>query len=372
MVPVLSISPFRVGVVRWRDEDGRKATVVVKGTFTFDEERRASIAMRQAELRDDVAHPEGGDGELIFASDFAPYKRQPEFFANGYAYATTPASEVEVVFEVGSRRRAVTATLGVDELTVPLVRRRLRDGATSSSVGPRSDYSTPSEVDAAELKRPSRFNAAPAEQQLDTLKEDAPIRIWGMRRDGGVWSSRLPGLRPTIFLARSEPDAVPTLVALTCDTLIIDAASHSCSLVWRGQVSASALDGATLVSAVSLAQGAIAWEDIEWQLRHAAREVASERTLALRGAEEPQEEGRRSERTQGGPGSDAASSFDTTATMSPPSISAPVLPFREPLLGDRDRMAAEQLAPRTPLAPQETVELPAPFVNATVPATRPV
>lgn len=369
MIPVLSISPFRVGVVRWRDEDGPKATVVVKGTFTF-EAGRASIALGQAELRDDVAHPEGAEGELAAASDFVPYKGRPEFFVHGYACTTTAASEVDVVVEVGSHRRAVTATLGVGEMAVPLIRRRLRDEAASTSVGPRADYATPSEVDAAELRRPSRFNAAPAEQQLDTLREDTPVRIWGMRRDGGVSSSRLPGLRPTLFLARPETEAVPTEIALTCDTLVIENAGHSCSLVWRGQVSASDLDGATLVSAVSLAQGAVAWDDIEWQLRHAARAVASERTLTLRAAEEPQREGR-SERTQGALGSDGTSSFDTTATMSPPSISAPVLPFREPRRGDRDSLEAERLAPRTPLARQETVELPAPPATATVPAMRP-
>ncbi len=370
MIPVLSISPFRVGVVRWRDEVGPKATVVVKGTFTFDEGRRASIAMRQAELRDDVVHPEGAEGELAAASDFVPYKDRPEFFIHGYACTTTAASEVDVVVEVGSQRRAVTATLGVGEMAVPLVRRRLRDGAASTSVGPRADYATPSELDAAELRRPSRFNAAPAEQQLDTLREDTAVRTWGMRRDGGVSSSRLPGLRPTLFLARPETEAVPTEVALTCDTLVIDTAGHSCSLVWRGQVAASELDGATLVSAVSLAQGAVAWDDVEWQLRHAAREVASERTLTLRAAEEPQREVL-SERTQGALGSDATSSFDTTATMSAPSLSAPVLPFREPRRADRDSLEAERLAPRTPLARQETVELPAPLATATVPAVRP-
>ena len=77
------------------------------------------------------------------------------------------------------------------------------------------------------------FNAAPRDQQVDLLPAGATIILENMHRDHARFETRLPGVRPKVFL----PDPItgrPREVALRGDTLWIDTDREVATVVWRG------------------------------------------------------------------------------------------------------------------------------------------
>ncbi len=329
------------------------ATLVVKGTFLLAGELGVTLATSQEDLRDDEAQERAPRDELNYASDFVPHKRRPEFLVGGFAFSPVPGQKVDVEIEVGDRRRSVVALMGGSETATPLVSSALRGGESERvCVGPRLGYTTRTELEPSELRaeRAFQFNAAPVEQQLDSLSEDSAIRLRGTLPGGASCSSRLPGLRPTVFLVPKGSVSAARTISLTCDTLFIDASKLVCSVVWRGSVEASALEGALIVSVVSFHHAPPAWSDIEWQLRHAARELAEERTIARA---EPTELDRSLAPAVLSVPAPTTSLYETTANMTVSPLSSRALPFQA-----SDAPASSPIGPDHELPRNDTAELP--------------
>lgn len=80
---------------------------------------------------------------------------------------------------------------------------------------------------------PGFFNAAPADQQLDHLRDDERIMLENVHPELPRLSTALPGLRPR---ARALRSGATEDVPLRADTLWIDADRGVCAVLWRGQV----------------------------------------------------------------------------------------------------------------------------------------
>lgn len=77
------------------------------------------------------------------------------------------------------------------------------------------------------------FNAAPLDQQVPGyLRGDEAILLENLHPQHARVESRLPGMRPRLFVARH--DGVAEEVTLVCDTLWIDAEALVAVTVWRG------------------------------------------------------------------------------------------------------------------------------------------
>ncbi|XXT18667.1 DUF2169 domain-containing protein [Sorangium sp. So ce429] len=77
------------------------------------------------------------------------------------------------------------------------------------------------------------FNAAPADQQIEDLREGESLTLENLHASHPNLSCRLPRIRPTATL---EGRSAPAMITLRCDTLRIDTDRATCTLVWRGHV----------------------------------------------------------------------------------------------------------------------------------------
>jgi hypothetical protein len=77
------------------------------------------------------------------------------------------------------------------------------------------------------------FQATPADQQLAMLRGDETIQIAGAHPSIDVLHLALPGARACAFVVEEGADAWQPL-ALACDLLVIDLASYTAELSWRG------------------------------------------------------------------------------------------------------------------------------------------
>jgi len=127
---------------------------------------------------------------------------------------------------------------------------------------------------------PTWFNAAPADQQLDALRENEFILLENMHREHARLSTTLPGLRPR---ARLEGSGAPREIPMVCDTLWIDTDRAICTLTWRGVFSLKQPDQAGTVFVAAEERGSpIDWGDLEPRLGE---------TLDMRGEEQDSSEG---------------------------------------------------------------------------------
>lgn len=100
------------------------------------------------------------------------------------------------------------------------------------------------------------FNAAPRDQQVDLLRVGATIVLENMSPEHAWFETRLPGVRPKVFL----PDATtgrPREVALRADTLWIDTDRSLATVAWRGLTSVAGMvdDDSTRMVVVAESKG---------------------------------------------------------------------------------------------------------------------
>jgi hypothetical protein len=81
---------------------------------------------------------------------------------------------------------------------------------------------------------PSFFNAAPQDQQTETLRANERILLENLHPEHPVFITSLPGLRPLPMVERSG--AEPFELPMRGDTLLIDTDRCICALTWRGQL----------------------------------------------------------------------------------------------------------------------------------------
>lgn len=118
------------------------------------------------------------------------------------------------------------------------------------------------------------FNAAPRDQQVDTLRPDAVIRMEGLSPRHATLETRLPGIRPKVF--HVDASGTAAAVPLRCDTLWIHTEREIAVLIWRGIVSASApRGGSRLLVAAEGPDQELRYEDVQ--------KLAAERHAGLRG-----------------------------------------------------------------------------------------
>jgi uncharacterized protein YjbI with pentapeptide repeats len=88
----------------------------------------------------------------------------------------------------------------------------------------------------------SYFNSAPRDQQLESyLRGDELLRMVNLHPEHPVFESRLPGIRPQVFVQYKDGGDRQTLheVPINLDTLWVDMDLGKLVLVWRGQAPVS-------------------------------------------------------------------------------------------------------------------------------------
>jgi Uncharacterized protein conserved in bacteria (DUF2169) len=276
-VDVAALCPFEVGIVRWR-APSPALTVIVKSTWTLAPGELAVAPVQEAVVGDRFG---AGQEGLVWASDFVPYKPRVDVLLLGKAHASAATASIAVRLRVDDLDRVVYALSGQPAEEIPLaapyLRVESRPGAAATAVGPvpawvvRPPGSSP---DAGLLgasgqpRGPLRadfdfglFNVAPPEQQVaPSLREDARVVLEGVLSGGARLDARLPGVRPRVYLVDDAGGPTQEL-AVTFDTLVIDAERSICVLVWRGAVVLD--EGRSEPSLVVVATERLS-EPIEW------------------------------------------------------------------------------------------------------------
>jgi hypothetical protein len=253
-VDVAALCPFEVGVLRW-SAPGPALTLVVKATWALAP-GVASSPMKLAARQEPVSADRIAGDEVLYASDFVPFKPKADVVVTGHARAAVAARSIAVRLAVGEIDRVVYALAAEPQVELPLsasyLRVAARPDARATGVGPSPTWRARPLLGAkgaADLIGPSGapraaldpefdfglFNVAPAEQQLASLREDARVTLEGVAPGGARVEARLPGVRPRVFLA--DGGGAPTQeLAVACDTLAVDVDRMTCVTVWRGAV----------------------------------------------------------------------------------------------------------------------------------------
>ena len=105
------------------------------------------------------------------------------------------------------------------------------------------------------------FQAAPPDQQLETLHDDASIVLEYLHPDHPRLTTKLPGLHPHAFV--DIPGSPPRDLVMTADTLWIDTDRGLCTVTWRGQVAVDGPDHpGRVVIAIEEAGQRLSWSTV--------------------------------------------------------------------------------------------------------------
>ncbi|HLM72832.1 MAG TPA: DUF2169 domain-containing protein, partial [Polyangiaceae bacterium] len=288
---IASICSLPVGVLAWRSP--RPAlSVIVKMTLSLGD-AEPSLIDPQVNLSLDRPSSIGAPHELLYASDFVPRKARCDVLLTGHARSSKPSRAIPVRLRAGPIERRFFALAAEPSKEIPLSATYLRGGEGAPtgdvSVGPMDAFFP---ARAKLLQRAglgpggvpllpvdfdySAFNAAPPEQQLDTLP--SAIELDALLPGSSRRKIHLPSERPRVYAFARERGARGRSireVPLRCDTLWIDTDRALCSLVWRGVIE---LAGEEPDLALSLAAFGLAERitDLERRLEGARRVRAAE------------------------------------------------------------------------------------------------
>lgn len=205
-----------------REPGDHRLTFVLKGTFTVAG-GRACMAPREGRdaLSGDVYQE--GDEVLCYPSDFAPWKPRADVIISGGAAA----------IEVGALKKSSSDLRGLDAIDRREPARACLAGTYDDAWLQKRWPAFPADFDWG------YFNAAPRDQQLDGyLAGDEAVAVAGHSAHPPLLDTKLPGLRPRVFVRRASTDALPfEEVLLSLDTLWLDAHTGKLVLVWRGSIS---------------------------------------------------------------------------------------------------------------------------------------
>ncbi|MFT3764726.1 MAG: DUF2169 domain-containing protein [Minicystis sp.] len=229
---VAPLCPLPVGIMRW-EAPAPALTLIVKMTLSLAEDE-ARLAAEQEPLSLDRPSTFGGEDELHCATDFVPGKARADLLLTGYAYADPPARVVPVRVGVGRHEKRFFALAGEEASAIPLVTSYLRADryadAASVRVGARP---TPHLDKLGERLDLTLFNAAPVDQQIDTVRSGSELVLEGLSPKAGLRRIQFPDERPRIYVRRARK---LDEVKLRCDTLWIDTARAICTQTWRGSI----------------------------------------------------------------------------------------------------------------------------------------
>jgi hypothetical protein len=343
-----------VGVVRWNGPEPW-LTVVVKASFSLAGDD-VWLAPEQAPLTGDVPSPIA-EGELSAASDFVPHKPRADVMLVGAAHAGEMVWAIPAAFAIGALRRELYAVASAPSLAIPLSEVYLRSGpgpeAAAVRVGPRSPRSAERAWFAGGDYR--FYNAAPPEQQVEAIAEDAIVELRGLLRGAPYRRVALPGMRPRVHVVdQSGRSRVLGPVALRCDTLVIDTDAATCTLTWRGLCDLGGVARPCLLVGFDALGAAPSEAELRDDLSRAAWTVAVEAPgeAAPEAPREVQEE---------------------TIVPAPPSLSGSVrlggfqLGMRPPEVPVAPLVPVAPVAPLVPVAPAIVIPEPPPAIAISAP-----
>ncbi len=283
--------------------------------------------------------------------------------------------------EIASPADAIaTACFGPIASAWPSRRALLGASAAAQQPGEWQGPYVPADLD------PSYFQAAPRDQQLQSLRGDERVVLQNLHPQHPELVVRLSGLRPRTFVEGAGP--APQDVAMRADTLWIDTSRQIFTITWRGQLPLKGGPaGVRVLLALESPEHPLAWEDFQ-RLERLAKghapaprpaapaasappdDASATRTLvafaegATPGAVLPFAPGQSPERAPRQPSSGAGLPFHRPGESAPPPIAAPprMLPSEETV----DESVSGP-APKAWAAPREPGIVPA-AVAAVVPA----
>jgi hypothetical protein len=248
-----------VGVVRWRLGLDPMLTVIVKAGFRFADADLCALRGEEGSseppplsLDAPFAHPAAAEGELRYASDFAPRKPLVDILLSGHAYGA--ADRVDAELSIGAWTRRFVAVTTRRSGRIPLVAAHVReaDGLAPARVGPAKVATSRPPLDRGTRERGvpthverypedfdfTAFGVAPAAQALPDLSLDAPIRLVHLSPRARERAVRLPALSPRVLVECSHGRTAE--IDPPFDTLWIDTDREECVVVWRSAVGVDA------------------------------------------------------------------------------------------------------------------------------------
>lgn len=227
-------APLAASVIHWQAPHPA-ITVVVSATFELTDE--PTLERHPIPLDREVAGPVAPERWRV--SEEVPWKKSPEVLLVGHACGATPSDVLPVRLAVGTVDKRCVAVAGAPSEHIPLSSAFLRTAEHGGEIT-RTAPTTPRVPGWDRRRLPAEtdfeaFNCAPRDQRLRVLEPGMPIRLEGTLMGLGQCETRIPRFRPAAFLAdpESPPDAWRAL-ALTCDTLWLDADAGVGTVVWRG------------------------------------------------------------------------------------------------------------------------------------------
>lgn len=236
------------GVRLWQHQQQLFATVAVKTTFTLVPgermKHRAPLPIERVE------RPVGQAGG-IEPGDLAPCLVQPEIWVRGHAWfppaAGAPSVRVRLMIARDDRlilRKGVE--IPIEGNAPPFVHALAPLSETwpvrTRLLGPTALFA----IEGAPLAIPdvfdwSYFQAAPADQRLDSLRGDEWIRLEGIHPTIYRFDTRLPSAWSAVSLFGPEqPYSRGAPLQMNLDSIQIDADHGWCALVFRGHVAVPA------------------------------------------------------------------------------------------------------------------------------------
>lgn len=182
-----------------------------------------------------VARERRGGGPPV---DLVPFKAQPEFVVVGAPQAVANPAELVIAVTVAGHRKAVTlapratpATL--DELGPIPARAPVRQARLGARASSWSDENLQARVLEDDFDR-RYFQAAPSDQWLPSLSDEASIVLEHLHRDHPRLETSLPGVAPAARVERGE--GTTEALELVADTLVIDVGVGRITVTWRAAV----------------------------------------------------------------------------------------------------------------------------------------
>ena len=257
--PGVRLARLPVGVVLWTDPVPT-LTVVVKVTLSFGADAeaagdavRAVLAEAQEPLSLNRTAP-GAEGqeELVYPTDFVPFKPDTDVLLAGHGYGGGAAP---AMFSAGDRDAPpitrITARIAVDEwsrsfqlvasgeaarlpLRPPYVRDPIDAGVLAPPVGPVAAEAilNPRDWHAVDFDYSAYSAVAPA-QRVDLVLADATLDLVGLSPRAAARRVILPGLSPRVLVDLVHLDE-PLEVEALCDTVWVHTDREIAVLLFRG------------------------------------------------------------------------------------------------------------------------------------------
>ncbi|XXX72647.1 DUF2169 domain-containing protein [Sorangium sp. So ce134] len=277
-VAVAPLGPAAAATVTWLLRGRLHVTVVAKATFALVPEGRMSVVAPDPIAPEEQPDPSGQ--RLKAAGDLAPFLDGCGVVVTGHAelppgYSSPHAMVRLTVVQGGqvcidkqaqldgaARVGAARSHVRIDGMG-PLARSSPLRSRLLGAADARRLQGSP--IDVPEGLDPSYFQAAPVDQRVPALRDDAWIVLGGVFAQRPKLRTQLPEARGVARLYR-EQQAAPRAgepIPLRADAVHVDVDRRCCSVVWRGHVPVEEADLASLrvLAGVELPGQPVAWVD---------------------------------------------------------------------------------------------------------------